>query len=146
MTRFLPPCMLPRKNSKVAERVVIDASAMVDYLVDSPLATSIGERISGSEVHVPAHFDAEVLSALGRLHRADVLTQAQVAERLELTSSAPFRRHILTRLLSGAWRLHHNVRLVDALYVELGLQLEAVILTTDAGLAAVSPDTKLIEA
>lgn len=117
---------------------------MVDFLVDTPLAKSVGERTAGTEIHVPAHFDAEVLSALGRLHRADALTEKQVAERVELAAAAPFRRHLLTPLLSGAWQLHHNVRLVDALYVELGVQLEAAILTTDARMAAANPIAELI--
>ena len=53
----------------MAESLVIDASAMVDYLVDSPLGARVADRIRDSEIFVPAHFDAEVLSALGRLQR-----------------------------------------------------------------------------
>jgi predicted nucleic acid-binding protein len=128
----------------VAEKLVVDASAMVDYLVKSPLAPSIGARIASGEVHVPAHFDAEVLSALGRLNRAEALSESEVEERLELTAAAPFRRHLLVPLLPGAWRLRHNVRGVDALYIELAIQLEAIIITTDAGMASASPDADLV--
>lgn len=129
----------------MAEPLVIDASAMVDYLVGSPLGPSIGARIGGSVLHVPAHFDAEVLSALGRLNRAGALTESAVEERVELTAAAPFHRHLLVPLLLGAWRLHHNIRLVDALYIELATQLEATIITTDEGLAAASSKAELIE-
>jgi predicted nucleic acid-binding protein len=36
------------------------------------------------------------------------------------------------------------VRLVDALYVELASQLDASVVTTDAGLAAASPVVDLV--
>jgi predicted nucleic acid-binding protein len=123
----------------VAEKLVIDASAMVDYLVDTPLASRVADRIRGAEVSVPAHFDAEVLSALGRLHRGGDLSEVEVEQRIALTARAPFRRHLLTQLLDGAWSLHDNVRLVDALYIELANQLNATIVTTDSGMAATSP-------
>lgn len=129
----------------MAERIIIDASAMVDYLVDSPLAGLVADRIEGSEVNVPAHFDAEVLSALGRLQRSGALTEVEVAGRVTLTAQAPFQRHLLAPLLTGAWSLHHNVRLVDALYVELADQLDATIVTTDPGMAAATPNADRLE-
>jgi len=59
-------------------------------------------------------------------------------------AAAPIRRHLLAPLLAGAWRLRHNLRLVDALYVELANRLDAPIVTTDAGLAAASPAADLL--
>jgi predicted nucleic acid-binding protein len=128
----------------VYDRIIIDASAMVDYLVRSAMALSISARIEAADVHVPAHFDAEVLSALGRLHRANALTDDEVEQRLELTATAPFERHLLGPLLPGAWRLRHNLRLVDALYVELSSHIRAPIITTDAGLATATSRAELV--
>jgi predicted nucleic acid-binding protein len=54
------------------------------------------------------------------------------------------RRYLLAPLLSGSWRRRHNLRLVDALYVELAHQLESPIITTDADLAAASSTGELI--
>jgi predicted nucleic acid-binding protein len=122
----------------MAEKLIIDASAMVDYLVGSSLAQLVAERIRDAEVNVPAHFDGEVLSALGRLHRGGDLSELDVEERVALTAQAPFQRHMLAPLLAGAWALHHNVRLVDALYIELSNQMDATIITTDSGMAAAS--------
>lgn len=118
---------------------------MVDYLVDSPLAAHVANRIAGNEILVPAHFDAEVLSALGRLHRGGELSEAQVERRVALTAQAPFHRHLLAPLLEGAWGRHHNVRLVDALYIELAKQLDATIITTDSGMAAASTHAEHIK-
>lgn len=115
---------------------------MVDYLVDSPLAPRVADRIRDREIFVPAHFDAEILSALGRLQRSGELSEGQVEERLALTAQAPFHRHLLAPLLQGAWALHDNVRLVDALYIELANQVEATIITTDAGMSAASVNSE----
>lgn len=51
---------------------------------------------------------------------------------------------LLPPLLEGAWARHHNVRLVDALYIELGSQLGATIITTDSGMSAASPNVELV--
>lgn len=125
-------------------RLIVDASAMVDYLVGTQVGTSVENRLKGSETHVPGHFDAEVLSALGRLHRAGKLTDTQVEERIERTSAAPMQRHPLAPLLQGAWLRRHNLRLVDALYVELATVINATIITTDSGLASASARAELI--
>gem|GEM_PF-3244851 len=90
----------------------------------------------GHELHAPAHIDAEVLSALGRLHRAGDLAQATVTMALGELEASPIRRHSLTNLVLGAWERRDRYRLVDALYVELATSLgSASLLTTDARLA-----------
>lgn len=124
---------------------MVDASAMVDYLVDTPLAAGVAARIEDAEIHVPAHFDAEVLSALGRLHRGGDLSELEVEERVALTAQSPFRRHLLAPLLEGAWEMHHNARLVDALYIQLANLLDATILTTDSGMAAIAAKAEHVE-
>jgi hypothetical protein len=40
-------------------------------------------RLAATVMHAAAHFDAEVLSALGRMQRGGVLTAAQVDDALE---------------------------------------------------------------
>lgn len=136
----------PQKTNwrTMAESLILDASAMVDLLVGSPVAPAVQRRLSGRELHVPAHFDAEVLSALGRLKRAGEMTTRQVTARLERVTAAPLRRHLLAPLLKGAWKLRHNLRLVDALYIELGKQLDAPVVTTDTRLAAASSVAELM--
>ena len=118
------------------EALVLDASAIVDLLLAVPTAEAIRLRIRGSDLHAPAHFDAEVLSALGRLHRDGRLSSDDVATRLTLLADLPIQRHELPPLLTGAWNRRGNVRLVDALYLELAERLDAPILTTDRRLAA----------
>jgi predicted nucleic acid-binding protein len=127
------------------ERVVVDASAMVDLLVGTPLAEVVDARLRDHELHAPAHFDAEVLSALGRLHRDRRLTARQTASRVERLAAAPLHRHALPPLVVGAWQRRHNLRLVDALYAELADRLEVALITTDRRLAATYAPAELLD-
>ncbi len=95
-------------------------------------------------MHAPAHFDAEVLSALGRMQRAGVLTVAQVEAALDELRQAPVTRHGLQPLLAGAWARRDTFRLVDALYVELADRAGLVLLTTDLRLARAWPSADVI--
>ncbi|CAN5756170.1 type II toxin-antitoxin system VapC family toxin [soil metagenome] len=127
-------------------RLVLDASAMVDLLIGSEPSRGVARRLQDQAVHVPAHFDAEVLSALGRLQRAALLTPEGVHERLERLSSAAFERHLVPPLLTGAWRRRANVRLLDALYLELAEQLDVPLVSTDVRLAAASAQVEVVVA
>jgi predicted nucleic acid-binding protein len=120
----------------VSQRVVVDASAIVDLLLGNEIGVAVAARLSGEDMHAPAHLDAEVLSALGRLHRDGQLAVKQVRSRLEALVDAPIERHQLPSVVLGAWARRQNLRLVDAIYVELAEQLGASLVTTDQRLAA----------
>jgi predicted nucleic acid-binding protein len=127
------------------EQVVVDASAMVDLLARTPdRFPAVRARLAGTGMHAPAHFDAEVLSALGRMHRAGVLTVAQVEAALDELGQAPVTRHEVAPLLSGAWARRDLLRLTDALYVELAEAAGLVLLTTDQRLARAWPAAEAI--
>ena len=131
---------MPRARSSatdVADVAVVDASAVVDLLVGTDHGRVVGPVLTRfAALHAPAHIDAEVLSALGRLHRAGTMTTRQVTSSLEALARAPIERHPVMSLLAGAWRRRNRFRLVDALYVELSEALEATLLTTDGRLAS----------
>lgn len=126
--------------------LVVDASAMVDALAGTALGPEVTARLRDQTLHAPAHFDAEVLSALGRLQRAGILSVRQVGTRLGRLQSAPIQRHPLTPLLKGAWRRRHNLRLVDALYAQLADDLGVALVTTDTGLSIAAASGELIQA
>ena len=130
----------------VDQALVVDASAMVDLLIGTRLCEAVRRRLERHVLHAPAHLDAEVLSALERLHRAGKLSETEVTTRLARFAAAPLERHELAVLIEGAWNLRHNLRLVDALYAELALQLQAPLITTDGGLAAAFPLAELVTA
>lgn len=115
---------------------VLDASALVDLLLGNELGGVVRRRIAGHVLHAPAHVDAEVLSALGRLHRAGDLTTDSVESRLHELAAAPVQRHAVAGLLLGAWQRRHRLRLADALYVELAVRRGTPLVTTDRRLHA----------
>lgn len=126
------------------EATVIDASAVIEALLGTDLGIEVRKRMRGHQLHAPAHIDAEVLSALGRLHRAGELSGSTVAAALGELAGAPIRRHPLAGLLSGAWQRRENQRLVDALYTELASSLDSTLFTTDARLARTEKRAELI--
>jgi predicted nucleic acid-binding protein len=130
----------------VPESVVVDASAIVDLLVGTRYAAPVRERLDRALWRAPAHLDAEVLSALGRLARAGRLQDTDVEARLELLASMPVERRPLPSLLAGAWARRTDLRLVDALYVELAHQLEAPLITTDQRLGQTTPIAEVVSA
>jgi len=115
--------------------VVLDASAAVELLLRTPAGGRAEDALRGSRVGVPAHFDAEVFSALGRLVRGGNLEEGLVEPALEELARAPFARYPLQPLLAPAWGLRHNLSLRDALYVTLARRLGALLVTGDARLA-----------
>lgn len=118
---------------------VVDASAVVEVLRGTALGDRVAETMEGSSLAAPAHLDAEVLSAIGRLARATSLTEA-VAERalLELMR-LPVARYPLPPLLPRAWALRDNIALRDGLYVACAETIGAPLLTLDGGLARSAP-------
>ncbi|MGI9155259.1 MAG: type II toxin-antitoxin system VapC family toxin [Marmoricola sp.] len=117
--------------------VVADASALVDLLIGNELGSAVSRRITGHALHAPAHVDAEVLSALGRLQRAGTLEAEEVEAMLDQLANAPIQRHPVTELLLGAWARRHQLRLADAVYVELAMSRGLSLVTTDRRLKPV---------
>ncbi len=110
--------------------IVVDAAAVVDLVCDFPAAGPYRQALTGSSaLAAPAHLDAEVISALGRLERAGRLRSE--AERVRALARFPARRWPLRPLLESAWALRDRVAVRDALYVALAISLEATLITTD---------------
>jgi predicted nucleic acid-binding protein len=110
--------------------VVVDAALVVDLICGFPAGEPYRERLAAaSGVAAPAHLDAEVLSAVGRLKRAGQLTAER--ERVQALARFPARRW---PLLESAWALTDRIAVCDALYVALAASLDATLLTTDSRL------------
>ncbi|ASR34475.1 ribonuclease [Prauserella marina] len=121
-----------------AELVVVDASVLVDLLAGTDYAAPAKERLVNTVLHAPAHMDAEVFSAIGRLQRAGKLTTADVDAALSALATIPVKRHPVAELTVGAWTRRADLRLTDALYIELAARLRVPVLTTDHRLARAS--------
>lgn len=120
-------------------KVVLDASAVVDLLIGGPAAPWLTGRLAGIEASAPGHMPAEVLSALGRRYRAGHSSAGQVTTALNDMRALSLSVHDVGALVPGAWARRDQIRLVDALYVELASQLDTMVITTDQRLARATP-------
>lgn len=112
---------------------MVDAATVVDLICDLPAADPYRHRLAtATAVAVPAHLDAEVLSALGRLKRAGQLTRE--ADRVEALATFAAKRWPLRPLLGAAWSLTDRIAVRDALYVALAVSLDATLVSSDARL------------
>ena len=123
---------------------LVDASAVVDLLIRSDVGERVRQRLTDDPDTVlvtVAHLDAEVFSALARLHRAGDLTAGEVDELLRRLATLDVRRIPITAaLLDAAWHMRDNIAARDALYVAAARDLGCVLLTTDGRLARAVPD------
>lgn len=122
----------------------MDASVLVDLLAGTDVAPAARDRLANVVLHAPAHLDAEVLSALGRLNLAGELETRDVEAALVHLAALPLTRHDLPPLVAGAWARRTDLRLLDALYVELAERLGVRVLTTDHRLARACPVAEAI--
>lgn len=123
---------------------VVDAAAIVDLLAGTEYTPAVAARLRNTTWHAPALLDAQVLSALGHLQRAEELSGEDVEIGLTQLGTMPLTRHLLPGLLSGAWARRAQLRLTDALYVELATQLDVALVTTDQRLARGCPIAEAI--
>lgn len=124
--------------------LVVDASAFVEVSLQSSRGQRVAAALAHGAWHVPAHFDAEVLGAYTRLHRRGLLDASQVEQLLVDLDVVEFTRHAVHRTLRRAWRRTTNLSAGDALYAELATQLDATLVTCDAGLASQVADAVLV--
>lgn len=118
--------------------LVVDASALVEVLVDAPGAEPVRRLLGADPDHAAPHLvDAEVLSVIQSHHLRGRLDATAASQAVADLRAWPAERWPHRPLLERAWELRHNVRGYDALYVALAEALDATLLTLDQRLAGV---------
>jgi len=117
--------------------IVLDASAVVDYVLWIGAAERIAQRISrtGEAISAPYLVDVEVAHALRRYALRGVLTPVRGAEALGDFAQLRVRRYPHLPLRPRIWELRDNLSSFDAAYVALAEALDAPLVTSDAALA-----------
>ncbi len=117
--------------------IVVDASALLEFLLQTPLGTRVEARLlrDKDEFHSPHLIDVEVAQGLRRLVRAGEVSADRAAEAIEDLVDLDLHRHAHLDLLARAWKLRQNVTAYDAMYVALAEALDATLVTCDAPLA-----------
>jgi predicted nucleic acid-binding protein len=117
--------------------IVVDASALLEFLLQTPLGTRVEMRLfrDGDEFHSPHLVDVEVAQGLRRLVRSGEVSPARAAEAITDLVDLDLHRHAHLDLLTRAWKMRENVTAYDAMYVALAEALDATVVTCDAPLA-----------
>ena len=127
--------------------IVLDASAAVDWL----LQTSAGQRIENriyahnESLHTPHLLDLEVTQVLRRLVREGALSAQRANEAIRDLLDLRITRYPHFVLLPRIWQLRHNFSAYDAAYIVLAEKLGGALVTRDRRLAAPTGHAATIE-
>lgn len=116
--------------------IVLDSSAVVEWLLGLPLADEVADRIMAADsLHVPALLDVEVAQVVRRYASSGEIT-AQTGERaLKALAELDAVRYTHELLLPLIWRLRDNLTAYDAAFAALAATLNAPLVTLDTRLA-----------
>jgi predicted nucleic acid-binding protein len=118
--------------------IVVDASAVLELLLQTPAAPRIEARLfaPGETLHAPHLLDLEVAHVLRRYEAARVIEAQRGREALDDLTAWPLTRYPHDLLLVRIWALRHNLTAYDAAYVALAETLHVTLVTCDTRLAA----------
>ena len=127
--------------------IVLDASAAVDWLLQTSAGQSIEKRIySHNETLRASHlFDLEVAEVLRRLALQGVVSVNRAADAFRDLLDLRVSRYPHLVFLPRIWQLRRNFSAYDAAYIVLAEKLGAVLVTRDARLASASGHAAPVE-
>jgi predicted nucleic acid-binding protein len=118
--------------------IVLDASAAVDWLLQTPAGQRIEKRIYllNETLHAPHLFDLEVTQVLRRLAAQGVLSANRAEQAVRDLVDLRINRYAHFVLLPRIWQLRQNFSVYDAAYIVLAETLGGVLVTRDRRLAS----------
>ena len=120
--------------------IVLDASAAIDWLLQTDAGQRIEKRIysRGESLHAPHLLDVEVAQVLRRLVREGAVSAQRADQALQDLLDLRVTRYPHYVFLPRIWQLRNNLSAYDAAYVALSEKLDATLITRDARLASAS--------
>ena len=127
--------------------IVVDASALLEVLLRTPVAEAVQQRLfaTGQTLHAPHLIDVEVAQVIRRYAASGEFDSERGRTALTDLADFPLRRYPHDFLLPRIWDLRKNLTAYDAVYVALTEALEAVLLTRDHRLASAPGNSARIE-
>ena len=127
--------------------IVLDASAAVDWLLQTSAGQSIEKRIysRNETLHAPHLLDLEVTQVLRGLALQGVVPIHRADEAVRDLLDLRITRYPHLVLLPRIWQLRNNLSAYDAAYIVLAEELGAALVTRDGRLASASDHAAAIE-
>ena len=127
--------------------IVLDASAAIEWLLQSPAGVKIEKRLMppSESLHAPHLLDVEVAQVLRRYVRERIISAQRGQEALEDLAGLPLSRYPHDFLIPRVWELRATLTAYDAVYVALAELLDAPLLTCDAKIASASGHSANVE-
>ena len=115
--------------------LVVDASAIVDLVLEQPTNAALAARMATSEeLHAPHLLDVEVLSVVRRLCKNGSLSTDAGTAAIHNFKHLPISRYPHEPFLDRIWELRESLTAYDAVYVALAEALDLTLVTSDAKL------------
>jgi predicted nucleic acid-binding protein len=113
--------------------IVLDASVVVELLINGPLAGAIRSDLSvrADSFIVPHLLDVEVVSALRSLAAGRRIDKHDSGQMLDGLAVLPAERFPHSPLLDRVWELRHNFTAYDAVYIALAEATNSILYTCD---------------
>jgi predicted nucleic acid-binding protein len=127
--------------------IVLDASAAIDWLLQTSAGPGIEKRIysRNETLHAPHLLDLEVTQVLRRLALQGVVSVVRAEEAVRDLLDLRITRYPHQVLLPRIWQLRHNLSAYDAAYIVLAEKLRAPLITRDGRLASAPGHAAAIE-
>ena len=127
--------------------IVLDASVLVEVLLQTEVGAPLGERLlgSGTSLLAPHLVDVEVAQVLWRLIAQGDVDAARAGQALADLADFPLDRCPHELLLPRAWELRANLTIYDGVYVSLAELLEAPLYTRDRRIRRAPGHTARVE-
>jgi predicted nucleic acid-binding protein len=127
--------------------IVLDASAAIEWLLQTPTGTKIDKRIFSPQValNAPHLLDVEVAQVLRRYVRDETITAQRGQEALDDLGDLVLNRYPHDFLIPRVWELRATLTAYDAVYVALAELLDAPLLTCDGKIASAPGHSASVE-
>ena len=127
--------------------IVVDASAILEILLNTPASPRVWDRLRRSleSLHAPHLLDLEVVQVLRRYVAAGGLDPLRAGETLQDFLELPITRYPHEPLLPRIWELRHNLTAYDGAYLSLAEVLGAPLLTRDSAFTNVKGHAAVVE-
>jgi predicted nucleic acid-binding protein len=127
--------------------IVLDASAAIDWLLQTTAGQRIEKRIysRNESLAAPHLLDLEVTQVFRRLVRDAAISARRAEEAIDDLIDLQIARYPHYLFLQRIWQLRHNLSAYDAMYVGLAESLRATLITRDQRLGSASGHAAVVE-